>query len=112
LEVKEQETVDISRDRHYKIDLVLSDKMTGQTRYVLDTKYKTGDMPADDDIHKVVAYATAKFCQEAVLIYPAPLARPVVAQVGNVRVRSLTFSLAGDLEQAGRTFLGELLRNW
>lgn len=109
LEIKEQETVDISRDRHYKIDLVLNDMMTGQTRYVLDTKYKTGDMPADDDIYQVVAYATAKFCHEAVLIYPAPLARPLVAQVGNVRVRSLTFSLAGDLEQAGQVFLKELL---
>jgi 5-methylcytosine-specific restriction enzyme subunit McrC len=111
LVIKEQEKVDISRDRHYKIDLVLSDRTTGQARYVLDTKYKTGDIPTDNDIHQVVAYATAKFCQEAVLIYPAPLAKPLTAQVGNVRVRSLTFSLASDLEQAGQVFLQNLLKS-
>jgi 5-methylcytosine-specific restriction enzyme subunit McrC len=57
----------------------------------------------------MVAYAEAKGCQEAILIYPTYLAEPLNIKVGNIRVRSLTFSLARDLEQAGYDFLQDLL---
>ncbi len=48
-------------------------------------------------------------CQEAILLYPTPLTQPLHLQVGNIRVRSLTFSLSGNLEQAGYRFLENLL---
>jgi 5-methylcytosine-specific restriction enzyme subunit McrC len=91
------------------IDLVLYDFETGQTAYVLDTKYKVPDKPANSDIYQVVAYAEKKGCHEAILIYPTPLAYPLDTMWGNIRVRSLAFNLAGDLEAAGQEFLSELL---
>ncbi len=94
----------------FDIDLVLYDTELGVVRCVLDTKYKAPDAPATADISQVVAYAEAKGCAEAVLIYPTPLHSPLDARVGQrIRVRSLTFSLAGDLEQAGNQFLTALL---
>lgn len=94
-------------------DILLKDVKTGETRYVIDTKYKTPEKPANDDIFQVLSYATQQDCPEAVLIYPEHLARPVATKVGSVRVRSLAFPLddnaEGDvLERSGQSFLKEL----
>jgi len=93
----------------FKIDLVVYDRETQKEKalFVLDTKYKAPDRPGNDDISQVVTYANIKDCQEAVLIYPTPLNLDVM--IGKIRVRSLTFSLDGDLEQAGSRFLDDLL---
>jgi 5-methylcytosine-specific restriction enzyme subunit McrC len=96
----------------FDIDLVLYDTESGGVRCILDTKYKAPDAPAAADISQVVAYAEAKGCDEAVLIYPTPLQSPLAARVGKrIRVRSLTFALNGDLEEAGQHFLGALLHD-
>lgn len=92
----------------FKMDLVLFDAQTNHARYVLDTKYKTPDTPANEDIFQVVAYAEALGCHEAVLVYPTKLARPLDQRIGRIRVRSLTFALDGDLEQAGQALLTTL----
>lgn len=95
---------------HFEIDLVLYDAdRPGAARCILDTKYKSSPVPATEDIAQVVAYAQAKRCREAILVYPAALARPLDSQIGDIRVRSLTFSLEGELEEAGRRFLAGLL---
>ncbi len=94
-------------DLHFDIDLVLY--QAGRAKWVLDTKYKTESGPSTADIAQVVAYAQAKGCREAVLVYPARPARPLDSQVGDIRVRSLTFALDGDLEAGGRSFLQALL---
>ena len=91
----------------FDIDLVVYERYTQKARFVLDTKYKAPDHPGNDDISQVVTYATAKGCHEAILIYPKPL--NLDERVGKIRVRSLTFSLDGDLEEAGRRFLQDLL---
>lgn len=110
LEAQAKVDISASENLHFEIDLVLSEGGPGgAARSVLDTKYKTPTAPATDDIAQVVAYAQAKQCHEAILIYPAPLVRPLDSWVGDIRVRSLTFSLNGDLEQAGQRFLQELL---
>lgn len=57
----------------------------------------------------MVAYAEAKGCEEAILVYPTSLIEPLDIRVGRIKVRSLTFCLAGDLQQAGHKFLGDLL---
>jgi 5-methylcytosine-specific restriction enzyme subunit McrC len=88
---------------------VLSDAATGIARCVLDTKYKRVSAPSTDDIAQIVAYAEAKGCQDAILAYPFPPIRPLDAWVGDVRVRSVTFALDAGLEQAGRTFLQQVL---
>ena len=110
LSVNAQEKVAIGGDGrlHFDIDLVLTDDDTGQVRSVLDTKYKDTDYPSEADIQQIVAYAEAKSCNDAVLIYPT---RHVISSdivVGKIRVRRLTFALDGDLEKCGEEFLREL----
>ncbi len=109
--LKAQETIKIgdSSALQFRIDMLLLDGATGEARYVLDTKYKTHGSPGSDDVAQVVAYATAKRCKEAILIYPARLGSPLDDKVGDIRVRSLTFPVDGDLDQAGEAFLESLL---
>lgn len=111
LDIKSQERLYVGegKDIYFDIDLVLQDVATGGAKYVLDTKYKAPTAPASSDIAQVVAYAEAKGCQEAILVYPIPLVEPLDIRVGRIRIRSLTFSIAGDLEQAGYKFLEDLL---
>jgi hypothetical protein len=81
----------------------------GKALAVIDTKYKVPDSPSTDDVAQVVAYAEAKGCHEAALVYPARLLRPLNTRIGEIRVRTLTFSLDGDLDQNGAAFVRELL---
>jgi len=90
-------------------DGVWYDRATGAARGIFDTKYTTTPEPAADDIAQVVAYAKAKNCRDAALIYPAIPARPVDLLVGDIRVRSLGFPLDDDLDAAGRGVLARLL---
>lgn len=107
--LKQQHRVTIHPNRHFHIDLILCDVETGAVRYVLDTKYKAPEKVSDDDLHQMVSYATATKCQQAVLIYPKHLKQKLDIKIDNIRVRSLSFSLDGDLKQAGATFLKDLL---
>jgi 5-methylcytosine-specific restriction enzyme subunit McrC len=102
-------TIDPGAGLHFKIDLVVEERRSGQVRWVMDTKYKAPPGgPAASDIQQVVAYAEAKEATEAILIYPTLLTSPLNSRVGNVRVRTLTFSLDGDLDLAGQRFLQTL----
>jgi hypothetical protein len=72
---------------------------------VVDTKYKVPDSPSTADVSQVVAYAEAKGCQEAVLVYPIPLKKPLRdTRIGKIRVRTLAFRLDGDLDTNGLSF--------
>lgn len=93
----------------FKIDLVIIDPKTREVLYVLDTKYKTPEKPANPDINQIVAYSEAKGCQQAALIYPEEIAYPHIGKIGEIDIRALTFSTKGDLEEAGEKFLNELL---
>lgn len=75
---------------------------------MIDTKYKIGESPSTDDVAQVVAYAEAKGCTEAALVYPIHLRRSLDAHVGRIRVRSLDFPLGGDLDEAGSCLLAAL----
>ena len=93
---------------HFAIDLVIYEKDTGEARFVLDTKYKTPDIPDPTDISKVNTYADSKNCNEAILIYPQSLKFSIDEKIGNNRIRSLSFTIDGDLDQAGKIFLRDL----
>jgi 5-methylcytosine-specific restriction enzyme subunit McrC len=110
--LKTQQRVNLSdtSDLRFEIDLVLYDTATGAARWVLDTKYKAPGLPAHDDIYQIVTYAEATGCREAILIYPTPLPHPLDETIGQIHVRSLTFALDTDLEQAGQEFLRELIK--
>ncbi|MBN2565653.1 MAG: restriction endonuclease [Candidatus Eisenbacteria bacterium] len=92
----------------FRIDLVLYDAGTGQVRAVLDTKYKVPDSPSADDVSQVVTYAEMKGCTRAILIYPTDLPRPFDERIGAIRIQSVTFALAGDVETAGQELLHSL----
>jgi 5-methylcytosine-specific restriction enzyme subunit McrC len=110
LRVQPQEKIEIDEAGNvsFQADLVIYEVQSGAVRYVLDTKYKNVAGPSPDDIAQVTAYAHFKQSPEAILIYPAPH-RHLHIQRSQIRVRSLTFALAGDLEAAGQEFLSELL---
>jgi 5-methylcytosine-specific restriction enzyme subunit McrC len=74
----------------------------------MDTKYKVGN-PTADDIEQVAAYAEAKRCKEAILVYPERSGHRLDGSVGDIRIRSATFSLSEDPDQAGRRFVKESL---
>jgi 5-methylcytosine-specific restriction enzyme subunit McrC len=108
LSLKSQARVN-NPDVRARVDMVLTDTGHDHPWAVLDTKYKTPAQPAEADIYQVVAYAQDRRCHEAILVYPAPLPRPLDTRWGDVHVRSLTFALHGDLDAAGHTFLQQLL---
>ena len=97
----------VSGDLHFTIDLVIS---AGRQRWVVDTKYKTPSSGPDSaDVAQVLVYAQVQGAQQAVLVYPAPIAQPLDVTVRGVRVRTLTFALNRDLGQAGETLVAALL---
>ena len=103
----------VTHDQNYfdRIDLLLGDSETKKVQYVLDTKYKAADKVDSDDRHQIVAYANVLKCQNAILVYPQNLKQPLDIKNDDIRVRSLTFSLDSDLNEAGKTFLKSLLAN-
>jgi 5-methylcytosine-specific restriction enzyme subunit McrC len=96
---------------YFDIDLVIDDPATGEVAFILDTKYKTPDTPSMDDVAKVTAYAAAKKCRNAVLVYPSPLRDQFEDQIGDIYVRSLVFRVDEDLEGSGRAFLKDLFED-
>jgi 5-methylcytosine-specific restriction enzyme subunit McrC len=109
LSAQENHTIDADRSLHFTIDLVLRDPTTGRSLCVLDTKYKDEHTPSADDIAQVVAYAAAKGCRDALLIYPIDVP-PLDRYVGDIRVRATSFSLSGDVDEAGHRFLRSVWR--
>lgn len=109
--LKPQENVSIGPEGELRfiIDIVIYERGMAQPSWVADTKYKAPDRPSTSDIAQVVTYAKLKECQNAVLIYPRRLAHPIDQMIGDVRVRSLTFNLGGDLEESGSRFLKTLI---
>ena len=112
--LRAQETVSLKARRgslRFQPDLVLYD-LRGKAWVVLDTKYKTSGGPAAGpvarDVAQVVAYAQGKGCREAVLIYPEPLSDTLDVHVGDIRVRTLPFTLNGPLDDQGQAFLDDL----
>ncbi len=109
LKIQERVNLSDSQSLHFDIDLALYDAASGHPRCVLDTKYKAPTAPAAADIHQMISYAHTTGCDQAVLIYPSPLPRPLDETNRTIRLRSLTFALEGDLEQAGQQFLRSLV---
>jgi 5-methylcytosine-specific restriction enzyme subunit McrC len=109
MDLKIQERVDIATEDwlHFRIDMVLY-KGTDAV-CVVDTKYKAKEHILTEDVAQVAAYAQSKNCEKAFLVYPSSDTQPVTARIGNVRVQTLLFSLQGDLEEAGQSFLRQLL---
>lgn len=109
LKPQERTYLDDTSGLYFDIDLVLRDTSTGEVLCVLDTKYKDATRPATDDVAQIVAYAEKMGCQEAILVYPRGLPQPFEVRVGDIRVRSLSFSIDSDVEEAGHRFMRTVL---
>lgn len=91
----------------YDIDILL--RRNGSPYMVIDTKYKNPEGPDSGDVQQVVTYADLTGSDEAVLVYPADLRSPLDIHIGDVRVRSMTFDLAKQLDISGRELISRLL---
>jgi 5-methylcytosine-specific restriction enzyme subunit McrC len=111
IETRAQEHIFIgeSEDLQFRIDLLVTNSVNGKVLAVVDTKYKVPDSPSTSDVSQVIAYAEAKGCQEAILVYPIGLKTPLDTTIGSIRVRTLAFRLDGDLDTNGLSFVRELL---
>ena len=107
IQLQEQIIVDSNLDIKFKIDLSIFDDKIGRCAFVMDTKYKSGQ-PSATDIQQVTAYAETKDCREAILIYPESFGSVLRGKVGIINIRSVVFSLDGDLEKAGNRFVEDL----
>lgn len=109
LRIQEQVICGRAGDLNFRIDLVLYETGSGRPHLVIDTKYKAPNKASREDVTQVLAYAAIKDCMRAVLVYPDALPCPLDEKIGNVRVKSLSFPLDRDLDEAGEAFVGELL---
>jgi 5-methylcytosine-specific restriction enzyme subunit McrC len=113
LKIRVQETVTVVENSQvsFRIDASIVDRSSNRVLCVLDTKYKSASRIRPDDVAQVVAYAEIKGATEGVLVYPEDLASPASADVGHIRVRTLAFSLDGDLDASGKSVLGMLIQS-
>ena len=110
LSSQEHYYIDKNEEISFRIDLIIYESITRKPVCILDTKYKNPEKPSADDISQVGFYAVLKNCNEAILVYPNHPAKHIDDVVHNIRIRTVTFSLDGDLEKAGTSFLAEVLR--
>jgi 5-methylcytosine-specific restriction enzyme subunit McrC len=89
-------------------DIVIREQATGRALLVIDTKYKVDLLPQTSDIAQVVAYAQKLECLDAVLLYPGVRTVGLDMHVGDIRVRTLQFTLAGDLSDSGEALMRDL----
>jgi hypothetical protein len=82
---------------------------TDRALAILDTKYKDVSQPSSQDISQVVAYAEAKGCERAALVYPKAPSGQAPFDVGRKRITPLVFDLEQDVPAAGEAFLTELM---
>jgi 5-methylcytosine-specific restriction enzyme subunit McrC len=108
--VKSQEMVliDPNLNINFRIDLSIFDRESQSCAFVIDTKYKVGN-PKTEDIEQVAAYAEAKGCTEAILVYPECSGPRLHGRIGKINVASAAFSLLEGPEKAGRRFVEESL---
>jgi 5-methylcytosine-specific restriction enzyme subunit McrC len=109
ISVKTQYRRPIGLERHFTIDLLLVDSESGSPLAVLDTKYKAQAGSPDADIFQVVTYAESVGCRNAILVSPAPRGGGPAHIIGRKKVHRISFPLEGNLDQAGETFLQDLL---
>lgn len=110
IEAQKDIIIDHRQNMKFRMDLVLCEESSQKPKCIMDTKYKIG-ASSMSDIHQVIAYAEAIGCREAILIYPVEMESPLDMWVGDIHVRSATFALEGDLNEAGWDFVHEIMRS-
>jgi 5-methylcytosine-specific restriction enzyme subunit McrC len=103
--------LDSNSDMNIHIDIVLCDKNSQRPLAILDTKYKIGEQPSEEDIFQIAFYARELQVGHAMLVYPSVLTHPLRMLHGkNTLVESLIFDIGASLDVAGSQFLNALNR--
>jgi 5-methylcytosine-specific restriction enzyme subunit McrC len=107
-----QEAASISSKRAWVMDALIYRREPWTVHWLVDLKYKRDREPKNADLFQLTAYAAAKGCKEAVLVYPGG-ARTAKLTVGvsGIQVSVLNFPLDGDLDQAGNQFMQALIES-
>lgn len=91
------------------VDIVLFEEGSHRPVAVLDTKYKSGEQPMEEDIRQIAFDAGELRVDRAMLIYPSTSALQFRIRHGDrMVVESLVFDVSAPLDQAGSIFLNEL----
>jgi 5-methylcytosine-specific restriction enzyme subunit McrC len=93
----------------FEMDLVLYSRASMIKLMVLDTKYKSQEMPKEADIQQMVAYAVEAGVGKAVLVYPKAWPINATADVGDVTVVTGCYDISKDLAQSGSEFVEYIL---
>ena len=94
----------------FHIDLVIYDRLTGEVKAVLDTKYKSSGSIQQSDFNQILSYAVSKGTGKGVLIYPQKIKPGIKYEVQDYEIRGIGFDIQGDIEEGGRELLKTLLR--
>lgn len=110
LNAQERIEIDLEGRLIAHADLLIRSAATGRALAVLDTKYKSHDMPKPEDLYQVNAYADVGGAPSGFLVYPKPPGYSFKSDLGGALICNLSFDIAGvDLESSGRRFVAELM---
>jgi 5-methylcytosine-specific restriction enzyme subunit McrC len=108
---KHRAQLDANYEMQIEIDILLSEESSHKAIAVLDTKYKTSELPAKDDIHQIAFYAGELHVDHGMFVYPSSVAKQFHMEHANkVTIESLVFDIGGAPEVAGPAFLESLKR--
>lgn len=93
----------------FVLDVFMEERQGTERRIVLDTKYKDLQSPSADDVAQVFTYAKVVGADTAFLVYPIQLNQDTRIEMDGVSIRSVSFPLDGDLDEAGQRLTAEIL---
>ena len=91
------------------IDILICEEGSQKPVAVLDTKYKTSELPPQDDINQIAFYAGELQVDHAMFVYPSSVAKPFrMVHANKIKIASLVFDIGRPLVAAGSAFLKSL----
>jgi 5-methylcytosine-specific restriction enzyme subunit McrC len=108
---KHRAQLDANYEMQIEIDILLIEESSHKAIAVLDTKYKTSELPPKDDIHQIAFYAGELHVDHGMFVYPSSVAKQFHMEHANkVTIESLVFDIGRAPEVAGAAFLESLKR--
>lgn len=108
-----QERIEIDREGRLVAvaDMLIRDSSTGRALAVLDTKYKGHEVPKNEDLFQINAYADLVRAPFGLLVYPMKPAYRFKSDFGGTQISNLGFDIGEPgLQESGERFASELLQ--
>jgi 5-methylcytosine-specific restriction enzyme subunit McrC len=101
--------LDANFEMKIHVDIVLSEERSQCPIAVLDTKYKTSELPSESDIYQIAFYARELQVNRAMLVYPSmPASHFRMLHGKEILLESVVFDIGVSPDVAGAAFLKEL----